>query len=175
MYVFPSHLAVGYLCAKSLKKIVNSKLLFSTVLISAVFPDIDGIFSDTIAGHHSILHTPSIWIIILAGLWIISKITNNIFYKYMGFAIFVGAFSHLLMDWFAARTVGIQWLYPFSLQDFHLYPLNKEMGAKPISSMMQKEFITFYMSNTLLFWSEIWVNIIALIILLKQKFLQLTS
>lgn len=174
MYLLPSHLAVGYLSAYFIKRdvIKGNTLLSNTVLLTSLIPDIDGLFSETIAGHHSILHTPSIWIVILAVLWLVSKVYKNNFYKYLGICIFIGAFSHLLTDWYAARTVGIQWLYPFSHQSFHLFPLNKAMGETSISSMLGKEFLTFYMSNALLFWSEVLVNIVVVVLVFKQKLLK---
>lgn len=171
MYLFPSHLAAGYLSAYAINRhiIKDNKILYNTVLFTSLIPDIDGLFSKTIAGHHSILHTPSIWIIILAILWLVSKVYKNDFYKYLGICIFIGAFSHLITDWYAARTVGIQWLYPFSNQDFHLFSLNKAMGETSISSMLGKEFLTFYMNNLILFWSEVLVNIAAFVLFMIGK------
>ena len=115
-----SHIASGYLAGTFSKQ--ESKwvwlLIFSTIL-----PDIDGIWSKTVAGHHSILHTPIFWIVICSISVIIGKIQKRNDIEKGSLIIFSGAMLHLITDWLTARTVGIQWLYPLSQKDFYLFQI----------------------------------------------------
>jgi len=73
-----SHIASGYLAGTFSKQ--ESKwvwlLIFSTIL-----PDIDGIWSSTVAGHHSILHTPIFWIVICSISVIMGNFKNEMTLK----------------------------------------------------------------------------------------------
>lgn len=46
MYLFPSHLAAGYLSAYAINRhiIKDNKILYNTVLFTSLIPDIDGLF-----------------------------------------------------------------------------------------------------------------------------------
>ena len=82
-----SHIASGYLVgilAKQDRK-WTILLIFSTVL-----PDIDGLWSNTVAGHHSILHTPLFWIIFCGLSWTFGKIQSNNFIQKVSAILFFG-------------------------------------------------------------------------------------
>jgi hypothetical protein len=65
----PSHIASGYLIGRAMKQSSWTTYPFMPVLLFAsIFPDIDGLFSDTVAGHHSILPHTHFWIIIFTGM-----------------------------------------------------------------------------------------------------------
>ena len=154
-----SHIASGYLAGTFSKQ--ESKwvwlLIFSTIL-----PDIDGIWSSTVAGHHSILHTPIFWIVICSISVIIGKIQKRNDIEKGSLIIFSGAMLHLVTDWLTARTVGIQWLYPFSETNYWIYPIEPEKGDIPIWDMIIPPYINFYFENKILVYSEILVNFAAL-------------
>jgi membrane-bound metal-dependent hydrolase YbcI (DUF457 family) len=154
-----SHIASGYLAGTFSKQ--ESKwvwfLIFSTIL-----PDIDGIWSSTVAGHHSILHTPIFWIVICSISVIIGKFQKRNDIEKGSLIIFSGAMLHLVTDWLTARTVGIQWFYPLSQKDFYLFQIQPEQGQVSIWEMIQNPYFSFYMENAILFWAEIGVTFVAL-------------
>ena len=154
-----SHIASGYLAGTFSKQ--ESKwvwlLIFSTIL-----PDIDGIWSNTVAGHHSILHTPIFWIVICSISAIIGKFQKHNDIEKGSRIIFAGALLHLITDWLTARTVGIQWFYPLSQKDFYLFQIQPEQGQVSIWEMIQNPYFSFYMENAVLFWVEIGVTFVAL-------------
>lgn len=82
--------------------------------------------------------------------------------KPVALGILLGALSHLLTDWFTARTVGIQWLYPFSKADFYLFSIYPEKGQVHVWEMVINPYFSFYMENKLLFLFEIGVNLCAI-------------
>ena len=69
-----SHIASGYLIGRAAN--LNSKWI-TLLIISTIFPDIDGLWSNTVAGHHSILHTMVFWILILGLALIFGKLIGN--------------------------------------------------------------------------------------------------
>jgi len=116
-----THLAFGFLAGLVLFPFVNSGniyIFFAFVLLGALIPDIDtpkskvgsklGIFSKLIKaifGHRGIIHT--VWgMLIICGLfWFF---VNRVY----GVALFIGFFSHLLIDGLTKK--GINFLHPFS-------------------------------------------------------------
>lgn len=169
----PSHIASGYI----LGNILHRREVFPwtaapflpVLLIASILPDVDGIWSNTVAGHHSILHTPIFWIIIFAGMTGLGMISNFRWMKPVSFGIFLGALLHLMTDWITARTVGIQWLYPFSTINFDVYPVQPEKGQIPVWEMVRNPYFSFYFENKILLWFEIGMNAIALILFGKNK------
>ena len=69
---------------------------------------------------------------------------------------------HLITDWLTARTVGVQWFYPFSETNYWIYPIEPEKGDIPIWDMIIPPYINFYFENKILVYSEILVNFVAL-------------
>ena len=69
---------------------------------------------------------------------------------------------HLVTDWLTARTVGIQWFYPFSETNYWIYSIEPEKGNIPIWDMVIPPYINFYFENKILVYSEILVNLAAL-------------
>jgi membrane-bound metal-dependent hydrolase YbcI (DUF457 family) len=158
----PSHIASGYLIGRAMKQSSWTTYPFMPVLLFAsIFPDIDGLFSSTVAGHHSILHTPIFWIIIFTGMSLFNVFLKIDVIKPISFGIFLGAQLHLFTDWLTARTVGIQWLYPLSQKDYYLFQIQPEKGQVSIWKMVQNPYFSFYMENKVLFWGEIGVILIA--------------
>ena len=167
-----SHAAHGYLASVALhNRIVNNdyKLFLWLCIFFSVFPDIDGVFSTTVAGHHSILHTPMFWIVLCGLIYVISQKFNPAKSHLITLGIFLGATLHIITDWITARTVGIQWLYPFSGQNFYVYSIYPEQGQIPVFEMITDPYWSFYMENKVLFGFEIGLNFLALIFLIKNS------
>ncbi|MBU36747.1 MAG: hypothetical protein CMG29_06005 [Candidatus Marinimicrobia bacterium] len=166
----PSHIASGYLIGRAMKQSSWTTYPFIPVLLFAsIFPDIDGLFSATVAGHHSILHTPIFWIIIIGGMSLLNVFLKIDVIKPISFGIILGAQLHLFTDWLTARTVGIQWLYPFSAQNFHVYDIYPEQGQIPVFEMIVDPYWSFYMENKVLFGFELGLNFVVLFFLIKNS------
>lgn len=169
----PSHIASGYLLGKGANRWLpknwdHSKFVLM-VIIGAVIPDVDGIFSDTVAGHHSILHTPIFWFGFYALAIIMSKIMDRKNIHPLGLGIMLGAQLHLFTDWFTARTVGIQCLYPFSYKDFFLYPIQPEQGQVTVWEMVKDPYFSFYLENGFLLWTEIGLLVFSITIICYEQ------
>lgn len=116
-----THLAFGFLAGLALLPFVNygnKYIFFAFVLLGALLPDIDkpeskigsklGIISKLIKGifgHRGIVHT--FWgMLVICGLfWLFAS-------RQYGTALFIGFFSHLIIDGFTKKGVNI--LHPFS-------------------------------------------------------------
>ncbi len=64
MYL-PSHIASGLILIRTVETIrkqpfSNPNLLWLGA-IAATIPDVDGLITKSVAGHHTILHTPIFW------------------------------------------------------------------------------------------------------------------
>ena len=154
-----SHIASGYLAgifAKQDRK-WTIWLIFATIL-----PDIDGLWSNTVAGHHSILHTPIFWIVLCGLGWGYGKVQSKDLIQKASIILFLGALLHLTTDWLTSRTVGIQWFYPISETNYWIYPIEPKKGNIPIWDMVIPPYINFYFENKILVYSEILVNFVAL-------------
>lgn len=161
----PSHIASGYILGRGLigKESPWTAAPFLLVLLAAsVLPDVDGVWSSTVAGHHSVLHTPVFWIAVFGIMLLLDKQLGTTWMKPAALAVFLGANLHLITDWFTARTVGIQWLYPFSAANFDVYPVQPENGQIPVWDMIRDPYFSFYLENKVLLWFELGLNGIAL-------------
>ena len=154
-----SHIATGYLAGK----IAGVKKEWILVwIIAATIPDIDGLWSDTVAGHHSILHTPIFWIVVCGIVWWIGNFRKIQQLETGALIVLAGTMLHLFTDWITSRTVGIQWLYPFSNTNYWIYPISPEKGNIPIWEMVVPPYINFYFENKILFYGEVGLNILAI-------------
>ena len=154
-----SHIASGYLAgilANQDRKLIIW-LIFATVL-----PDIDGLWSNTVAGHHSILHTPIFWIILCGMGWGCGRVQSNDLIQKASVILFAGAMLHLTTDWVTSRTVGIQWFYPLSETNYWIYPIEPEKGNIPIWEMIIPPYFPFYFENKVLAYGEVMLNILAI-------------
>ena len=165
-----SHIATGYLAGKIAKQ--DSKWIL-LLIFSTVFPDIDGLWSNTVAGHHSILHAPIFWIFVLLIGTGIGKFRKDKIIEKTVLIIFIGAMRHLITDWLTARTVGIRWFFPFSETMYWIYPIQPEKGQIPIWDMVVAPYFPFYFQNKVLAYGEVAINLIALCVFgkgyLKKK------
>jgi len=154
-----SHIASGYLAGKIAKD--DSKWIVLW-MVAVTIQDIDGLWSDTVAGHHSILHTPIFWIILCGIGWYAGYFMESSDLQKGSLVFFGGAMIHLINDWLTARTVGIQWFYPFSDTNYWVYPISPEKGDIPIWEMVVPPYINFYFENKILSYGEVGLNILAL-------------
>jgi membrane-bound metal-dependent hydrolase YbcI (DUF457 family) len=165
----PSHIASGYILGKVMKSSSWTVYPFMPFLLFAsILPDADGLFSTTVAGHHTILHTPIFWVILFGGMILIQKWKKMEILNPVSLGIFLGAQLHLITDWFTARTVGIQWLYPLSQKNYFLFQIHPEKGQGSIWEMVQTPYFSFYMENAFLFWVEIGVIFVAMSLMLTN-------
>ena len=156
-----SHLATGYLLSRT--RIFEKKWL-ALWLISAIIPDIDGLWSKSVVDPHSILHTPSFWIVLCGFGWMMGFLRKNENIKAIFIILFLGSTAHLFTDYITARTVGIKWLYPINSTDYYLFPIKPENGNIPIWEMIIDPYITFYIENKILTILELLFNFLALIL-----------
>ena len=154
-----SHIATGYLAGKAAG---DKKKWILVWVIAATIPDIDGLWSDTVAGHHSILHTPIFWIVVCGIVWGIGNFRKIQGLEMGALILLAGTMLHLFTDWITSRTVGIQWLYPFSNTNYWIYPISPEKGNIPIWEMVVPPYINFYFENKILFYGEVGLNILAI-------------
>jgi hypothetical protein len=163
----PSHIASGYLLGKTMKSTSWTIYPFMPILLFAsILPDADGLFSTTVAGHHTVLHTSIFWIVLFGGMILIQKMMKMEFLKPISLGLFLGTQIHLITDWFTARTVGIKWFYPFSETDYYLFQIHPEQGQINVWEMVQNPYFSFYMENAVLFWAEIGVIFVAMSLML---------
>ena len=166
----PSHLASGYLLSKAIKPSIWTVFPFMPVLIiAAIFPDADGIFSETVAGHDSMLHTPILWSTLFGVMIFVDRMTNSEKIKPIALGVLFGSLSHLFTDWLTARTVGIQWFYPLSQKDYFLFQIHPENGQGSVWEMISEPYFSFYMENGFLFWIEIGIVIFSVFLLSKNR------
>ena len=154
-----SHIASGYLAGKIAKD--DSKWIVLW-MVAATIQDIDGLWSDTVAGHHSILHTPIFWIAVCGIVWCIGNFRKIQGLEMGAMIVLAATMLHLFTDWITARTVGIQWFYPFSDTNYWVYPISPEKGDIPIWEMVVPPYINFYFENKILFYGEVGLNILAI-------------
>lgn len=163
-----SHVAQGYLASAVIQSRYSTsdyKLFLWLCISFSVFPDIDGVFSATVAGHHSILHTPIFWIAATSLIYVIGRKFYPSKNHIIAWGVFLGTNLHLITNWITARTVGIQWFYPFITKNYHLYSIYPEKGQIPVYEMVTNPYWSFYMENKLLFGFEIGLNLLAVILL----------
>lgn len=154
----PSHIASGYLAGKIAKD--DSKWIVLWV-VAATIQDIDGFWSNSVAEHHSMLHTPIFWIILCGVGWYAGYFMKSSDLQKGSLVFFGGAMIHLITDWLTARTVGIQWFYPLSVTNYFVYPIFPEKGNIPILQMLIPPYINYYFENKVLAYGEVAVNLAA--------------
>ena len=159
-----SHIAAGYLAGK----LTGARgVIIALWVAGSLLPDMDGLWSHTVAGHHGLPHSPLFWIAVCGSGLALARATGIRFIQTASLVIFCSAMIHLITDWATARTVGIQWLYPLSETDFSLYQIEPARGDIPITDMLGSSYIYFYLENRLLAVSEIAINVIALLVFIR--------
>ena|SRR3989344_8724673 len=172
------HIAAGYLLAKSILAInqpsfdPNEQALLGLIGgFSGFAPDLDmfyafikerGFHQTGLKFNHRefITHTPIFWLVIST---VVALVGRDFFWRYIAVAIFVGSWSHLILD---STFVGIRWLYPFSKK---FYALKNPGQAEPnlVKGFFNHWFNLvkmYYHTTPLTFLAEIILVIVAVII-----------
>lgn len=175
------HIAAGYLTAEALLHFAHPAVTpeqKTQLLWWGVFwgfaPDIDVFyyfFSNKtllVAGggskkdHRSYLsHAPILWLI--AGL-LIYFFAGSIYLKYIGLLLWLGSWSHFLLD---SIDYGIMWLWPF---DKKIYALFNQNVKRPVSEKNFFAHVWKYLklyTKMATFYLEIIVIVTALIVYFK--------
>lgn len=162
----PGHAAGGYLTAKALLKFLPYKFTVRQVhqligwgIFFGVIPDIDIIYSflsdrtyqiEKVDHRRNITHAPVLWLI--AGLIIYFSAASP-FYKTFGLLVWLGTWSHFLLDSF--EFGGVMWLWPLNTKRFGLLPDKHEQADKGKNFLEYlKNFFKYY-SKHLIFYLEI--------------------
>jgi hypothetical protein len=117
-------------------------------VLFALLPDIDFIvhyFSRRVSifGHRGVTHTPFVYILITAALYLFGIDTNIVA------MFFIATMFHLVHDVFVIGR-GIMIIYPFSVKRLKLFPDNGGAGYLPQRYLWWDESRTpLYMFNTL--------------------------
>ena len=168
----PTHLVSGYWIYKLSENICEQggTPLLSVALLGSMAPDIDGLFGKQMNNHrNTVFHTPLFW----SSLFVILGISAKLFEQsnlipYL-FAFSVGALTHLLLDWFSARTGGVRFFWPFSQKSYSLFATKPEKGNLPVLSNNKHlviRFCKFYLENKFLVISEVCIILSPLLVYL---------
>lgn len=172
MYL-PSHVAFGYLVVRGVEWWQGGKRLSRleqcAIVIASLAPDVDGLVSDSVAGHHMAPHTPLFWLATCALVYLAARAWRRPWLGRLAACVLIGTLGHLTTDWVTARTVGIQWLWPLTNTDYYLYPIDPSQGQIGISGMLGAEYLRFYASNRLLLVLELAMGVAALALLLARR------
>jgi len=169
-----AHLSGGFLVTQIADMInpawgFNRPEVIITSLIGANLPDFDVFIVGGLKDHrNTITHAPLFWIIVMSLLYLISLFIGNSFITLNIVSFSLGLFTHFLFDWFAARekdSGGIRLLYPFSKKHYGFHKL-KDMPKYMTGKINFKKFIKFYSADKLLFYVEVSLIVIAIIIFL---------
>src|SRR3989338_5170182 len=175
----PGHLATGYLISMAVIKLLNPPVaaeqlstLILVGMLAAIAPDIDLFkfyYHDRKKGETSLqrhreylTHAPVLWLIAGLGIFLIS---NNPVLKYSGLLIWLGSWSHFLMDSF---EVGIMWKWPLSKKRHALRPVvdlpiqQSDKVFRHFLSIMRK-----YM-RSITFYAEVLVIVAAILVYALQ-------
>lgn len=171
----PAHAAGGFLILQVIDKINpgfglrEPKILLAGVL-GSILVDVDAFFYEELKDHHnSLLHTPLFWalVFILGHFW--GSFTKNSSIINITFALSIGVFSHLFLDWFGARRSGIRIFYPFSERMYSLYPLDPGKWGSPWRLLPKREHLEFYLKNKFLFLTEVSIVLVGLYIWILER------
>ena len=160
-----SHALSGVIVLRVLIFLMPEQYSMSTSLIvlSLIFanmPDMDIFFSKTVKNHHnSPFHAPLFWILVSA---------ISLFFMHWSIALLLllCVLVHTLLDYIAARTAGIFFFYPFSANEYSLFPMKKEAGNFNLIKFDKKSFNTYiknYMKNVPMVIVEVLVFVLGVL------------
>jgi len=186
--VLPGHLAGGYLATTALFAFfhpdlstnqINSLLIIGT--LAGELPDIDLIFFNIKHRHDKstkgnneqaenhrdyVTHLPFFWLMISGLIILIGNIINSTFTEYFGWIILISTWSHFLLD---SIEYGIRWLAPITSKTYAIKTdvPPESITDRPGSLLQYFHYLirTYWKTTTI--WVEIFISIIALIVLFK--------
>lgn len=178
--LLPTHIAVGYVFSKTYCEVLGqncgSESLFTTIAIAtSVLPDIDIFFGKKVNNHrNTIFHSPLFWLLLAFLLFLVIFFKRNYNLGIYTIAGSFGVFSHIFLDWFSGRTIGIRIFYPFSKKMYSLFALNPQIGNIPIipsKKYIHKyiHWIEYYFKNAFLVITELTILIIFFIVIIFKR------
>lgn len=176
----PGHIAAGYLAGYTFLKIVDPSIsaqqqamLLIAGATSGFIPDLDFFYAffkvksftiqnNKVNHRYFVSHTPVVWFVPSV---LIIALAPGVFYKLLGAMLWIGSWSHFLLDSLGGE--GIKWLWPLKKQN---YSLKNTIKFPPIS---EPSFVKFWLkflaqypkTLPITFVCEILVIITALIVL----------
>lgn len=174
-----AHISGAYLAIKSVDKLrsnlgLNEKSALITGVLTGLVIDIDVFFYSSLRYHHnSPLHTPLFWLVVVLLMYVVGIYRKNNKLKSLALSIFIGAYSHIFLDWISTRGAGMLLLYPFSNRIFSLFPLDPpKVNITLWESLTSDRFIKFYLLNPFLVVAEILVFIAGLLLFVKEEIIK---
>jgi len=136
--ITPAHFFGGYIALQATKKIwqgstLSSRktfelLIFGLILSMAI--DLDVLFVGGITGHHEQLtHYPFFWLFLSVVVYILGRLAKNELFKSVAIVTFIASWTHMALDLFGV-TMGVYWLWPFSMKEFSITPLRSEFASE---------------------------------------------
>jgi len=168
----PGHIAGGYLAATALLKLTHSHFtleqIHSLLALGAFFgfaPDLDYFYAFAKIGRftnpnhkvnhrHFFTHAPLVWLAVGLSIYFIAA---DPFIKYIGLVVWLGSWSHFVLD---SIEFGVQWLWPFTPRLFGL----KDVGQA--EKIPDKEFMGFWTKFVKYYFTRVsfYLEIIVIII-----------
>lgn len=177
------HIAGGYLITKAATKLlrynfskVELRRLYWLGMFMGFVPDLDMFYAfyksgsltinHLVADHRTYLpHTPVLWLIL--GLLIFTA-SKKPFTKAVGIVVWLGAWSHLMLDSFEH---GVRWFWPITDKLYALQTVNHRIIDVDRSDFFAYwfNFLGWYATHSVTFYFEIIIIIAAIIIAIKSK------
>lgn len=140
------------------KKQITILYLIGTIV--AILPDVDAAYfylvDATIRHRQHITHSLIFYLLIWLLFYIIGFFKKKQLFKSIGFVIFTGGFSHLILD---STTTGVPWLYPISSRTWGLLLIpwlnfNFIYDHLFLFTLSIEIFVFLLAFNILLFWKS---------------------
>lgn len=178
--VLPGHLAGGYLATRALLSLTHAT--FSSTKTTALLiigtlagdgPDIDlfwysfkhRVLKSQVKDDHReyVSHAPLLWLAVCLVIALIGLLVGSVFTEFIGLAILVGSWSHLILD---SVEHGVMWLWPLSSKLFSVSShRDPEVPGEPGSVRAYWNFIVKAYPKRITFWLEIIVTLIGIYVL----------
>lgn len=153
----PSHLFGGYLVLSLTRQwwqVADERMMQWLWVIGlglSVLIDLDVLWSPQgVTSHHKELpHLPLFWVGIIAVIWLIGYWQQSEPIRSLSVVVGVAALTHIALDLYGL-TIGVHLLWPFSMQEFSLTPLRKDI-------MSNAGRVSYILSNPWVMWGEVLV------------------
>jgi|SRR6185503_5398338 len=179
----PGHTAGGYLVAKAVTKFLpyqftreQLRKLYWLGMFMGFVPDLDMFYAFYKSGSFTIdrlttdhrtylTHTPLPWLVL--GLLIFTSAKSK-YAKAVGIIIWLGAWSHLVLD---SLEHGVRWLWPLTDKLYAIKPTVHSLIDIQTSDFFPYwiHFVSWYLSHSITFYFEIIIITAAITIAIKSK------
>jgi len=129
--ITPAHFFGGYISLQLSKKLWMFPELTSNQtlgllifgLLLSVGIDLDVLVTGGITGHHKQLtHYPFFWLALSVVIFGLGLFFKQRFIQSLAIVTFIASWTHMVLDLFGV-TMGIHWLWPFSMKEFSVTPI----------------------------------------------------